>query len=381
MPAKRGNSYRVRYRDPKTGSWVSETFSTKTAAVQREREVAVDRRRGTWTNPRAGDITFEMFAGQWLATKADVHDGTKENIEGRLSVHLLPRFGRMRLSAIAPSDVLAWLAEAKGTRAAATLNASLGTLRQILALAQVEGLVTQNAAAVVKPLPNDARRQIHPLSVEHVSAVADAIDPRFRAAILFAALGSGARAGELWALRLDRIDWLRRTVHITESVDETRQGLVTKSPKNGKARTIRVDASSIDLLAEHVRLHPSPGGLVFSSTEGHQLRHRNFMRRHFMPAVRSVEGVPDGFTFHDLRHTHASLLIARGWRPEQVKDRLGHGSIRTTFDWYGHLFEGHDDEQLADLAEVVRGAAAGSSVPVRCPSEGEVIALESAQGR
>lgn len=79
-----------------------------------------------------------------------------------------------------------------------------------------------------------------------------------------------------------------------------------------------------------------------------------------------------------MRHTHASLLIARGWRPEQVKDRLGHGSIRPTFDWYGHLFKGHDDEQLADL---VAGAAAGSSVPISCPSDGEVVTLDSAQGR
>lgn len=55
-------------------------------------------------------------------------------------------------------------------------------------------------------------------------------------------------------------------------------------------------------------------------------------------AVAEVADLPEGFRFHDLRHSHASLLIARGWRPEQVKDRLGHGSIRTTVDLYGHLF-------------------------------------------
>lgn len=63
---------------------------------------------------------------------------------------------------------------------------------------------------------------------------------------------------------------------------------------------------------------------------------------------------------HDLRHTHASLLVARGWRPEQIKDRLGHGSIRTTIDTYGHLYDDHDAAQLEDLAGEIRTATAPS---------------------
>lgn len=89
------------------------------------------------------------------------------------------------------------------------------------------------------------------------------------------------------------------------------------------------------------------------------VRHRNFLADHFDPA-RSKVGhlLPPGFCCYDLRHTFASLLIARGWRVEQVAERLGHASVRTTLDWYAHRFEGHDDELLADLAGLVREASA-----------------------
>jgi integrase len=185
------------------------------------------------------------------------------------------------------------------------------------------------------------------------------------------------RAGELWALRVERVDFLRRTVSVLESVEETRGDLVTKPPKNGRVRVVRLDPTTVELLSRHVRDYPSKMGFLFTSPDDAQVRHRNFMRRHFEPAVARA-GLPHlfaraqatgckwcqlpsadhlgSFHFHDLRHSHASALIARGWRPEQVKERLGHGSIRTTMDWYGHLFEGHDDEQLVDLGGLVEAA-------------------------
>jgi integrase len=86
--------------------------------------------------------------------------------------------------------------------------------------------------------------------------------------------------------------------------------------------------------------------------------------------------MPPGFRCYDLRHTHASLLISRGARAEQVAARLGHASVRTTLDWYTHLFEGHDDELLSDLAGLVREASA----PILPPSGDEVVAMGGRQG-
>ena len=67
-----------------------------------------------------------------------------------------------------------------------------------------------------------------------------------------------------------------------------------------------------------------------------------FYARHFKPAVRRAD-VPDGLRFHDLRHTCAALLIANGAHPKEMQERLGHSTIRLTFDRYGHLFPSLDD--------------------------------------
>lgn len=325
-------------------------------------------------DPRAARETFGSFARRWVATKADVHTATLENIEGRIRTDF-EHFAAMPLGSIKASDVLAWRAAASGARANDTINAALGTLRQILRLAVLEGIIASYPGDGVRPLPAGPRKEIHPATPEQVAALADALDPRYRAAILFDALGSGLRAGELWALRAQRVDFLRRTVRVVESVSETKGGLITKAPKNGRARTVRLDAETVELLSRHVRDFPGP--FLFTSAGGAQIRHRNFMPRRFLPALRSLgEAMPPGFRFHDLRHTHASTLIAQGWRPEQICDRLGHGSIRTTYDWYGHLFDGHDDEQLDALGEMVRGAVA-PNLPPRTPVR---VPLEAAEG-
>ena len=110
------------------------------------------------------------------------------------------------------------------------------------------------------------------------------------------------------------------------------------------------------MLAQHLQAYPSDDYL-FTSLEGHRVDHMNFAPRHFVPAVKRLgDGLPPKFRCHDLRHSHASILVAQGRSQEQIRDRLGHGSIRTTSDWYSHLFDGHDDDLLDGLDATIRAA-------------------------
>ncbi len=59
------------------------------------------------------------------------------------------------------------------------------------------------------------------------------------------------------------------------------------------------------------------------------------------------------------------MLFAMGARPDQVRDRLGHRSIKTTYDWYQHLFDGHDAALLADLGTLVSGSSGDHLVTIR----------------
>ena len=84
------------------------------------------------------------------------------------------------------------------------------------------------------------------------------------------------------------------------------------------------------MLAEHVETY-SADSLVFTAKEGGPIRHNNFYKRHFRPAVSQLQDiVPEGLRFHDLRHTCAAILIADGAHIKEVKAHLGHRSIRIT---------------------------------------------------
>ena len=324
----------------------------KADANRFERDTRTKLEAGSFVDPRAGRIPFEEYAADYLASKNDVTDSTRINIESRIKNHLA-YFATTALVSIRPSDVESWQSATRKTVANATVNAVHGTLRQILRRAVRDGLIPRNVAADVDPLPMTQSRIIRPATPEAIRELADAIDPRFSAAIIFAALGSGCRSGEMWALKVDDIDWIPRRVHIARSIDDRNGRIVTRLPKNGKDRWLNLDETTVAILAEHVREYPSRDGYLFTSPGGGPVMHRNWVPRFFKPAVREVPTLPARFRPHDLRHSHASILFAMGARPEQVKDRLGHASIKTTFDWYGHLFEGHDEALLADLGNLV----------------------------
>ena len=77
----------------------------------------------------------------------------------------------------------------------------------------------------------------------------------------------------------------------------------------------------------------------------------------WLPAVDATVGQP--CTFHDLRHSHAALLIREGLHPKVIQERMGHSSIRTTLDTYGHLFPGLDEAAAEALDSSVRGVGVG----------------------
>jgi integrase len=116
-----------------------------------------------------------------------------------------------------------------------------------------------------------------------------------------------------------------------------------------------------DDLRSHIEtLGVGADGLLFRSPMGEVLRRTGWTRRFWHPAVRKSIG--GALRFHDLRHSHAALLIAEGAHPKLIQERLGHTSIRVTLDLYGHLFSGLDQAAAEGLDRLMRSADAA---PVR----------------
>jgi integrase len=267
------------------------------------------------------------------------------------------------MSSIRPSDVRAWVAALSVELAPSTVKATFLTFGQIMRNAEVDGLISRSPCIGVELPAETSHEEMRFLSVKQVAALAEAHEGRYQGAI-FTAAYTGLRAGELWALTLPRLNLLRRTVEVVESLSEIRGALVMGPTKTRTRRTVTLPAFLVEMIGEHIARYPSQSGHVFTSPGGGPVRHRNYMARHFGAAV-EASGLPTGLRFHDLRHTCAAILIAQGWNPKQVQERLGHASVKTSLDRYGHLFDGHDTELLEGLDSVVRAARVSNSCPTR----------------
>jgi integrase len=325
-------TYRARYSDP-DGRERSRVFARKGDAEKYLSTIEVSKIRGEWIDQALGKTTFGDYATDWFATKSAAAS-TMANVKGRLNKWARPFFGDMPLARVQPTHARAFKADLLGQELApSTVKAILLTTGQVFAQAVDDGLIVRSPFAKV-PMPEDREHEEqHFLTVEQVELVAQAVDDRYRAAIYLAAFG-GLRAGELWALELDRVNVLAGTVEVVASASEA-GGWHAGPTKTGKRRTIVVPRFLAVLLGQHIGRYPS-SQYVFTAAEGGPVHHRNFRRRHFVPAVARAE--LDGVRFHDLRHTAASLLIAAGRSLQEVKDQLGHSSIRVTSDRYAHLY-------------------------------------------
>jgi integrase len=83
-----------------------------------------------------------------------------------------------------------------------------------------------------------------------------------------------------------------------------------------------------------------------------------------------VPGLPDGFSFHDLRHYLASLLIASGADIKTVQARMRHASARTTLDTYGHLWPDADESTRSAIGAVIAERIGSPAYPLRTEAAG-----------
>jgi integrase len=292
----------------------------------------------------------------------DLAPSTRATYETELRLYLKPAFENVPLASIRPADLRALVHDlhARGV-GARTVQLVHQTASRILRQALEDGLISSNPASRVKT-PKTERRSIRILEVSEVEALADAFDPRYRALVHLGAY-AGLRFGEASALRRTHLRLLERRIEISEGAAEV-NGRLHVGPLKTKAsrRVVTIPAFLADELGNH--LSPARAGdgsdLVFPAPAGGYLRRTSFGHRFWAPAV-ARGGLDPAPTFHDLRHTAAALAIAEGAHPKAIQARMGHSSITTTLNTYGHLFPSLDVE-LADRLESARADALAAQV-------------------
>ncbi|MGA8260873.1 MAG: site-specific integrase [Arenicellales bacterium] len=256
----------------------------------------------------------------------------------------------------------AWIGELSASgRSASTVRQVHRVFSLTMDMAVKDGRIAKNPAAGVR-LPKVARSEPRFLAVPELAAVVRAAGPDGLALCVLAV--TGIRFGQLTALRVARVDLLRRRLHVAESASEVGGRLIWSTMKNHQTRSVPVPPGLIPDLAEAC-LGKEPGDLVFTSPGGAPLRLGNWRHRVFDPAC--AAGGVVGLTPHDLRHTAASLAIAAGANVKAVQRMLGHASAAMTLDVYAGLFSDDLDSVAALLDAHV--PQMGHSAAIRGPED------------
>ena len=336
---------------PPGGEERAKAFRRKVDAERWLAAQETDQQRGEWTDPRLARTTFGEWEQTYTAARVHLAPSTRATAESLMRSHVLPVFAARPLGSVTKTDVQAFVSELQSSGlAASTVRQCYLLVRGVFTSAVESDLIARSPSRGIH-LPKPDQREMRFLDQVEVAALIDAMDPRY-SALVAAGAYTGARFGELAALRTSRLDLLRGSMTIVEQLTEVKGQLILRPPKTqASRRQIALPRRLRDILAEHLAEHPPVAGYVFSSPNGARLRRTAFRRRFFLPAVRASVGDP--LRFHDLRHTHVALLIAQGEHPKVIQARLGHSSIHVTLDRYGHLFEGLDEAAAARLDEAL----------------------------
>lgn len=340
-----GKRWRARWSEP-DGRERSQSFASKDAAEAHLSKVDVDLRGGTYV--RITGVTFEAYAREWLTHQLHQRSSTAQQARSKLELHAFPAIGGMPIARVSRADVQRLVSGATGLGPDA--RRVLYVYVKAVFAAAVEDRLIQASPCRRINLPQIARNQVHPLTVEQVRAVAGGMFEHLRGAVWFAA-GTGVRPGELRGLTVDRVHGSLVRVD-RQLAHESRAAKPVWGPlKTGASpRTIRMAPVTQKALGEHLEAFPpGPTGLVFTSARGLALSRSTIGHAWDMATAGMV--LPARSGWHDLRHHHASLLIAAGCSPRAVADRLGHADPSETLRTYAHLWSTDEERMLATIED------------------------------
>lgn len=353
----KGRRYRVRYRTPDHRQTDKRGFKTKREAEDFLATVEVSKMRGEWVDPTRSRITVGKWAAHWLDAQLHLKATTLSGYRYSLERHVLPRWGELRLVDVGHADVQAWVTDLSRKLAPSTVRQIFLVLAGLMKYAIRDGRLSRNPVEGIR-LPRVAKKGRGYLSHAQVRDLAAGCG-EYGDVVLFLAY-TGLRWGEMAALKVGRLDMLRRRLEVAEAVSAPRGQLVWSTPKSHSSRSVPFPEFLAAPLARRCEGRKRDE-LVFVGPDGGVLRSGNFRRRQFAAAVAACQAADPDFpamTPHDLRHTAASLAVSAGANVKAVQRMLGHASAAMTLDVYADLF----DDDLDAVAIALNDGATAADV-------------------
>ncbi len=342
----------------------------KTEAKRHLARIVTEMDSGAYVEP--DKVTVAQFLERWLNhIKTQVEPNTFQRYFEYCTNNIIPALGDARLTKLRPEQVSDFYSKAlsggrhdgkDGGLSPRTVHHIHVVLKQALTQACVWRAISNNPAALVKP-PKVARKEMPTVDTDATAKMIEAA--RGTSVFIPILLGvlCGLRRGEICGLRWRSVALDAGRLSVVASVVKVRGDVREKSPKNGKGRAVTLPPMLITELRRH-RLQQSEGLLridvrltddhhVFIGEDGAAVypssvtrSFSRFLRRHGLPQIR----------FHDLRHSHATHLLAAGVHPKIAQERLGHSNIGITLDTYSHVLPGMQEDAVAKVDAAIQAA-------------------------
>jgi integrase len=316
--------------------------------------------------------TVSQFLERWLedSVRPSVRQLTYQQYEQHVRLYLSPALGMTAITKLAPQQVQAFVnANLRAGLSPRTVQLSIVILRRALDQAVKWGLAVRNVAKLIDA-PKVPRHEIKPLSADDARKLMEAANGRRWETIYTVALALGLREGEALGLKWSDIDLEGRTLNVKRTlarIGGKRYGakgkLVLSEPKTARSRR---SVALPDFVVKALKVHRSQqaaarlgagsawkdSGLVFATGKGTPIEPSSLVAD--FKALLVKANLPRETRFHDLRHSAASLWLAKGVPLKVIQELLGHSSITLTADTYSHVL---DDlkRDAADRMDVALG--------------------------
>jgi integrase len=343
----------------------------KTITDARKRLTELEHQRNTGKLVRPGKTTVADYLRRWLQdyAKGNLSPKTTQGYESIIEMHIIPALGKITLTQLKPEEIQRYYSEklsngqcdGSGALTSTTVSHHHTCLHRALKMAVKWNLIDHNPCDAVIP-PRPQHTEMHTMNEDEVKLFLSAARSTSYYCLFYVSLFTGARRGELLALRWSDVDLFEAQIHITRSVLQLRdRSLIYKAPKTSKGRRmISLSPSTALILRRHKQEREAccatliipfePDSLVFCQLDGSSLL-PDSVTQAWTRLIRKT-GLKH-FRLHDARHTHASLLLKQGVHPKIVQERLGHATISTTLDLYSHVAPGLQEAAAAKLDDIL----------------------------